>query len=130
MHSHAGISSHREFPDAYYTANPEHAIYGVVFEIDLQQKSALDKAEALGYGYDEKKVVVVAGKGSFAKAMTYVARDIDVDLSPYSWYVNHVIVGAYEASLPADYIHEKIFAVAAVEDRDRERDAKQRAIHS
>ena len=32
-------------------------IYGVVYEID-ESESALDRAEGLGYGYDEKTVTV------------------------------------------------------------------------
>ncbi|OQW98916.1 MAG: gamma-glutamylcyclotransferase [Desulfobacteraceae bacterium A6] len=116
--------------DAYFTANPENVIFGVLFEIDSQHKSALDKAEGLGSGYEEKEVMVVTANDSAVNAVTYVATNIDMNLKPYSWYVNHVIVGANEASLPADYIESRIISVESVEDSDTERDAKQRAIHS
>jgi gamma-glutamylcyclotransferase len=116
--------------DAYFTENSKHVILGVLFEIDFQHKSALDKAEGLGYGYDQKEVEVVSSNGSTLSAITYVATKIDKHLKPYSWYVNHVLVGAREASLSDDYIQRKINSVEAVEDRDTERDAKQRSLHN
>ncbi len=116
--------------DAYFTSDTGNTIYGVLFRIAPSEKSYLDKVEGLGYGYDEKEVTVTAYDGSSITATTYVATNIDENLKPYSWYVNHVLVGANEASLPLDYIETKINSVEAVEDSDRERDAKQRAIHS
>ncbi len=115
--------------DAYFTSVAEDIIYGVLFKIDPREKSALDKAEGLGYGYTEKEVLVKATDGSSITAMTYIATNIDQSLKPYSWYVNHVLVGANEASLPSDYIDAKIKSVKTLEDSDKERDAKQRAIH-
>tara|TARA_R110001599_G_scaffold353881_1_gene602131 strand:- start:121324 stop:121818 length:495 start_codon:yes stop_codon:yes gene_type:complete len=116
--------------DAYFTSNSEDSIYGVLFTIGVGDKSALDRIEGLGYGYDEKKVIVIAGTGARVNAITYVATNIDESLSPYTWYANHVLVGAREAVLPGDYIQTKIEAVVTVEDYDRERDARQRAVHS
>lgn len=116
--------------DAFLTSNTVNIIYGVLFKIDPKEKSALDKAEGVGYGYNEKEIVVTASDGSLVTAITYVATKIDNSLRPYSWYVNHVLVGAKEASLPPDYIEEKIVSIESIEDSDKERDMKQRAIHS
>jgi gamma-glutamylcyclotransferase len=116
--------------DAYFTSDTGNTIYGALFKIAQSEKSALDKAEGLGYGYDEKEVTVTAHDGSSITATTYIATDIDENLKPYSWYVNHVLVGANERLLPQDYIEAKINSVEVVEDSDKERDAKQRAIHS
>ncbi|MCP1676532.1 gamma-glutamylcyclotransferase (GGCT)/AIG2-like uncharacterized protein YtfP [Natronocella acetinitrilica] len=116
--------------DAFFTADSVNVIYGVLFKIDPAEKSALDKAEGLGYGYEAKEVTVTAHDGTSVTATTYVATNIDKSLKPYSWYVNHVLVGTREASLPQDYIDSKITSVEAVEDSDKERDTKQRAIHS
>ena len=116
--------------DAFFIADPVSVIHGVLFKIDPAEKPALDKAEGLGYGYDTKEVTVSSHDGTSVTATTYVATKIDKNLKPYSWYINHVLVGATEASLPQDYIDSKIIAVEAVEDSDKERDAKQRAIHS
>ncbi|KXO06318.1 hypothetical protein [Marinobacter excellens] len=47
---------------------------------------------------------------------------------PHSWYLNHVIVGAKETGVPADYL-EAIAATRSQEDPDRKRDARERAIY-
>ncbi|EKB83979.1 TPA: gamma-glutamylcyclotransferase [Klebsiella pneumoniae] len=116
--------------DAYLTKNTFDIIYGVLFKIDPKEKPALDKAEGLGYGYNQKEITVTDSDGSLVTAITYVATKIDNNLKPYSWYVNHVLVGAREALLPAKYIEEKIASIETIEDSDKERDMKQRAIHS
>ncbi|HEJ9692918.1 gamma-glutamylcyclotransferase [Proteus mirabilis] len=116
--------------DAYLTQNTDDIIYGVLFKIDPKEKPALDKAEGLGYGYNQKEITVTASDGSLVTATTYVATKIDDNLKPYSWYVNHVLVGARDALLPEQYIQEKIASIEAIEDSNKERDMKQRAIHS
>lgn len=115
--------------DAYFTSDAGDIIYGVLFKMDPGEKPALDKAEGLGYGYKEKEVTLTAQDGASIKATTYVATRTDGNMKPYSWYLNHVLVGAREALLPADYIELKIASVEAVEDGDRDRDASERAIH-
>lgn len=115
--------------DAYFTSNALDIIYGALFRIDPNEKSALDRAEGLGYGYGEKEVIVTARDHSLVAATTYVAFRIDNTLKPYSWYMNHVLVGARETSLPAEYILRTMTSVEVIEDSDRERDARQRAIH-
>jgi AIG2-like family len=116
--------------DAYFSPGTGNIICGVLFEIDPIEKSDLDRAEGLRYGYDEKKVTVTANDGSSITSPTYVAVNIDKNLKPYSWYLNHVQIGAREASLPPDYIETKITSIEALKDFDKERDAQQRAIHS
>jgi len=115
--------------DIFFTGKDEDTIYGVLFEINSSEKSALDRAEGLGFGYDEKEVTVIATDGSSVKAITYIATNIDDDLKPYSWYVNHVLVGANETPLPEDYVQRKIIDVQSIVDDDKTRDAKERAIH-
>ena len=48
---------------------------------------------------------------------------------PYSWYKNHVLIGAIESSLPKEYI-DRIRSVESLDDLDKNRDALQRAIHN
>lgn len=116
--------------DAYFTSNAADIIYGALFKIDPTEKSALDKAEGLGYGYEVKEVLVSMMDGSLIRATTYVATKTDETLKPYSWYLNHVLIGARETSLPFDYIQRKMNSVEAIEDQDRQRDVTQRAIHN
>ena len=115
--------------DAFYTGNDEDIIFGSLFEIESIEKTILDKAEGLGNGYDEKEVIVISSDGISCNAITYFATKIDKDLKPYSWYVNHVLVGGNETPLPDEYIQNKIAAVESIEDNDKEMDAKQRAVH-
>ena len=42
----------------------------------------------------------------------------------------NVLVGAREASLPEDYIREHITSVNTISDPDRDRDLRERALHS
>ena len=115
--------------DAFLTRNEEDVIYGVLFEINHDEKIVLDEAEGLGRGYDEKKVKIINSDGLHVEAITYIATNIDHMLRPFTWYVNHVLVGAKEAALPVNYIEEKILKIEAIEDNDHERDYRQRAIH-
>lgn len=116
--------------DAFYTGDNRDIVFGALFEIQSGEKPALDRAEGLGYGYRERSVAVLASDGSSLEAMTYIATDIDEQLKPFSWYLNHVIVGAAETQLPDDYVQLKINAIEAIRDPDIERDAQERAIHS
>ena len=115
--------------DAFHTGREDDLVLGVLFDIDPADKALLDAAEGLGDGYEETVVTVVSTEGIPVAAMTYVATRIDANFRPYSWYLNHVLVGAREASMPANYIESRIRAVEPVDDVDEARDAKERAIH-
>jgi gamma-glutamylcyclotransferase len=112
--------------DALFTDDDTDSVWGVLFQIDPNQKHILDVAEGLHYGYDEKMVTVETEAGDVT-AIMYYATDIDASLQPYSWYVWHVLVGAREHVLPEAYVQE-IERVPQIEDPDRERDAKERAV--
>ncbi len=115
--------------DAFQTNNIKDTVIGALFEIDKNEKDVLDRAESLGFGYDEKSVCVQNYSGEVFKALTYYAIKIDASLKPYSWYLNHVIIGAKETKLPTDYL-AVIESIECVEDPDKNRDAKQRAMYS
>ena len=114
--------------DALFTGNPEDFVIGALFWIPRDEKRPLDKAEGLGFGYDEKRVTVTDTLGNSHDAFTYCATSTDPSLLPHSWYVNHVIVGAKETGVPADYL-DAISATRSQEDPDRKRDARERAIY-
>jgi len=115
--------------DAFYTGLEADVIMGVLFEIDPAEKTLLDKAEGLGHGYDEKVVAIVSMDRASLTAHTYVATHIKANLRPYAWYLHHVLVGAREAGLPESYIDTRILSVETMEDPDREREARERAIY-
>lgn len=114
--------------DAQQTNNIDDVVIGALFEINRNEKIHLDKAEGLGYGYDEKIVKVLNYSGESFEALTYYAIKIDPRLKPYSWYLNHVITGANEINMPAHYL-DMIHSIECIEDPDHIRDAKQRAMY-
>jgi len=115
--------------DTFETGNERDAVVGALFEINDSEKRELDRAEGLNYGYDEKVVTVQNDlKGEF-QAVTYYATNIDSSLKPYSWYLNHVVIGAREIDVPTQYL-SIIEATESIEDLDKNRDSDQRAMYS
>lgn len=90
--------------DAYFTADTNDCVQGVVYEISSTDKKKLDKIEGLGSGYTEKNVDVFGRDHRSICAFTYTALKINPLIKPYSWYMNHVLIGAREAGLSMEYI--------------------------
>ncbi len=98
-------------------------VIGVLYRIKDSDKTALDRAEGLGYGYEEIEVhVLLDGNNVIAKA--YQATATDESLTPYGWYKALVIAGAQEHGLPQDYI-EQLKLVVSADDPDRARHDKE-----
>src|SRR5690606_20092615 len=97
----------------------DHVVHGVVYEINADEKGALDRAEGLGHGYDQKDATVILHGGAVS-ASIYFATSTDRALRPYTWYKALVVAGAKEHGLPAPYI-ASLEAVEASEDADRTR---------
>ena len=108
--------------DAEATGKPSDRVYGVMFEIAVTDKAALDKAESLGVGYREEYVEVVTGTGAVT-LHTYIAIKKGTGLRPYHWYKAIVVAGAVEHGLSNDYV-EWLKAVESIEDPNAERRAK------
>ena len=106
--------------DAFEVKDQYAFLQGVLFEIPVAQKAALDSVEGLGRGYEEKKIDLQLAGGAHTDALTYYATDIQAELQPFCWYKHHVVAGATEFSLPQDYLRT-IESVVAVEDEDRVR---------
>ena len=58
--------------DLLISDDAEQCVYGVLYDIPSSQKSALDLAEDLGRGYEEKRLMVQCEAGS-VEAFAYVA---------------------------------------------------------
>jgi len=114
--------------DAFRTNKIDDFVIGSLFEINEAEKEALDRAEGLGYGYSEKTVTVQNDAGDIFEAFTYYATRTDSSLKPYSWYLNHVVIGAKEANVPTRYF-AKIESIVCIEDPNKHRDSEQRAIY-
>ena len=113
--------------DACLTNSPSDSVMGRLYEIDTIEKQDLERAEGLGYGYDEKFITIFNDR-SAVTAVTYYATHLDTTLKPFAWYKQHVVIGAREANLPEAYIAE-IVALPAIEDFDKIRELEQLSIH-
>ena len=114
--------------DALFTECSSDVVHGVVYRIDPNQKSLLDRAEGCGFGYEEKSVVVSLTDSSRVDAFTYYATSIDSSLKPYSWYRHHVLTGADEHNLPQEYV-DQILKTKIKTDLDRDRQEREMRIH-
>lgn len=114
--------------DALFTGNPDDYVIGALFDISYNEKASLDKAEGLGFGYEEKTVTVTDSQGNELDAFTYYAKNTDPSLQPYCWYLHHVISGARETGVPASYL-DALEKIASIADPDEKRDARERAIY-
>ena len=101
-------------------------VHGVLFQMSEPDLLELDRYE--GKGYERRTVTVEDASGRPVEAYVYVAINIDPDILPFTWYKRHVIEGAREANLPADYVRQ-LESVAAVEDPDTARAARELALY-
>jgi hypothetical protein len=105
--------------DIIVSSAPGASVYGVLYEIAENQRSALDREEGLGKGYDAIEANVIFS-GSITSARSYQATITDSTLRPYTWYRALVVAGAKEHGLPADYIG-RLEAVHTIDDPDGNR---------
>ncbi|REL34994.1 gamma-glutamylcyclotransferase family protein [Thalassotalea euphylliae] len=114
--------------DAFLTNKEEDVVFGVLFEFCPSEKHFLDAAEGLGVFYFEKDVTIYDQHHQAEQASLYYASDSTPDIQPFTWYKHHVFYGASQANLPADYL-AKIEQIAAIDDTDDKRKAKEMAIY-
>lgn len=110
------------------------AVYGVLYQISLADKVALEKELKVGVANQEITVDVTPINPLYSsqKAITFVAcRDnVHQDLVPYAWYKAMIIQGALSHNLPQDYINW-LGKCPCVEDPNLARDLnRKRVLHS
>jgi hypothetical protein len=111
------------------TARAGDVVYGVIYRIDAAHRLQLDRAEGLGWGYELKEVeVLLLERAEPVSAFTYYAVRTDSNYLPYAWYKDHVLIGAREHNLPADYVR-LIENVPAFEDPDKYRERIERELY-
>jgi gamma-glutamylcyclotransferase (GGCT)/AIG2-like uncharacterized protein YtfP len=114
--------------DAQSTGLLQDLVWGVVYQIEPEERELLDQAEGVGQGYDRCWVEVRLCNYEPCRAFIYQATRIDDTLLPFTWYKQHVVLGARENGLPDDYVN-LIEAVQAVADRDLERHRRETMIY-
>lgn len=112
--------------DAEVTGRETDRVYGVVFEIALADKVALNDAEGLGNGYANESVEVVVGEERI-EVEAYIATRKQPALRPYHWYKALTVAGALEHRLPKGYV-EWLRTFESIDDPDEERQAKNEAL--
>ena len=107
-----------------------YTVFGVLFEIDSSEEEILDQFEGLNAGYLKKGCNVQVAKGRYMPAFTYYAdlKRVDAELKPYTWYLNHVVIGAEEASLPEAYV-QNIRATESIKDSNQKRERCERKLY-
>jgi gamma-glutamylcyclotransferase len=110
-------------------SDPASLAWGVLFEIEASQESALSKAEGRDYEQVENFEVILDVSGGQGRARTYLARreSLDPGLRPYDWYLELVVAGTRQHGLPAAYA-ERLRQVEALPDPEPERKGRQEAI--
>lgn len=115
-------------------------VYGVLFKINKTQERCLDAAEGIGKGSYKKITVDIVirdskcrkykcGKTICVKTYQATRESIDRKLKPYTWYKQHVLVGAIEQKLPSCYI-DYLIRVDADKDCCKKREACELAVYS
>ena len=115
--------------DAFRTGRSADRVWGVVYELGAADEATLDRLEGLGIGYRKVPVRLADRRGAHTAAFTYLATRIDGTLCPFVWYKHHVLQGAKEAGLDADYL-AAIARQAATQDPCPERTQREMALHS
>jgi len=110
-------------------AGAHDTVYGVLFAFEPAHKPRLDRAEGLGWSYEQKHVAVwLLGRQAWVEALTYYAIRIDPGYVPYDWYRDHVLIGAREHDLPEHYVR-RIERVPTLADADERRAHAERRVH-
>lgn len=83
-------------------------VYGVLFEIDTNERKLLDRSEGGGYKRDDTFSVTRTNDCKQIAATAYVASEnrCRKDLMPYDWYLDLVVAGAIQHGLPDRYVEE------------------------
>ena len=113
-----------------FASGNDNTVIGVLFSFDPTERTKLDEAEGVGSGYEHAMVTVINDKGRRRKVLTYLATPdyIDDSLKPYSWYKDFVLAGGREHGLPPEYMADYVQSVESIDDPNKTRDQKQRAI--
>ena len=108
------------------TDKADALVYGVVYEVNTDEKLTLDAIE--GPGYDCVDITVELLNGQTIDTHCYIANTHDEDVLPYDWYVKHVHRGALEAGVPKAY-SDAILNRPQKSDPNKERAAIELAVH-
>lgn len=104
---------------------------GVIYEIDLAERTELDRHEGLGSGYrrDDALFIEDVARGGTAQTSSYFGTSLDAQLKPFDWYLATVIAGASHHRLDAGHV-AALRSTQFVEDTDLDRKTRVAAIEA
>ncbi len=102
--------------------------HGVLFEIAAAEIRVLDEIEGVGSGYCRISLDLYLPDNNVVHGHSYLATHFDEALKPYHWYKHHVVTGAMESGLPADYV-DRLVNMESVADPDAARHEKEMVIY-
>ncbi len=106
---------------------PGKEVWGVVFSISKQGLPFLDEAEG---GYKRKCVEVFLKGNRVEKCYAYLAtKNLDDNLLPYDWYLQHCLKGAQEHKLPDEHI-KFLESFQSMPDSDQNRANRERKLYT
>ena len=114
--------------DALITDDPNDLVIAVLYRLPAAEKALLDAYEGVGVEYRDVLIPIHLPDGQPVEALIYYATNLDPRLRPYHWYKEHVLRGAEENGLPAEYI-ASIRTVASIDDPDPARAARELSIY-
>lgn len=98
------------------TGQPDTRVFGVLYEMHIDEKPMLDVFEGEGYR-TENLTVTLFGRQYDSFAYFAEQSHIDDRIQPYHWYKELVLLGAEYHHLPRDYI-DNILEVDSRNDPD------------
>ena len=107
--------------DAFFTAINEDWVWGVIYQIEPEQRVYLDKAEGLGKGYELHCKTLETTQGPLP-CFYYLCQKnyIKNDLLPFTWYKDLVFEGLKEYGAPRKYM-EFVKKHPSIKDPDEKR---------
>ena len=104
MFNRRSVRTHTGVADV--VPRPGSQVWGVLFEIDDDCLTAIDRKEGEGWAYVREPVTVrVPETGSEHRAITYVVREKEpAEVTPSPEYLERLLDAARERGLPPDYV--------------------------
>lgn len=115
--------------DVVPSTAPGDCVHGVLFDLDEDHIRLLDMAEGNGFAYIRKTVETACKGGLRRRAECYFAIDTQSGMTPYEWYLDHIIVGALEANLPGWYV-QRLREIESICDLDEQRASRELSIYA
>ena len=81
------------------------SVWGVLYDVPSGEMAALDRKEGVAAkAYERKRVLVTTAAGTRVRAVTYSVIEKEPGQTPSDYYLELILTGARERSLPEEYV--------------------------